>query len=264
MSRKNYADFDEAKIKKFITSDPNRYHALCLLKVRDNFAKLDYTEAYHWLYAIASPQFDKYEPWEELEKIAEGEPLESPTGYTRVDVPVEEGVEGKPTFKEVANDIINNLLEAIPGQIEDSDWWPDELRHAIENANTFLNDERYQSGALSVRQQGDAVSVLDWLLKQSDLNILIMNDGCFYYEEDKDGDQELQPEDIVKMYLKENPQSSASLQPGIVEKLREANPYHIIGIAPAYIYDKYNLWVECCDTLARIIEGEKGKEGNNE
>lgn len=38
----------------------------------------------------------------------------------------------------IAKDIIQNLLEGIPGQKEDADWLPDDLRKAIENATNFL------------------------------------------------------------------------------------------------------------------------------
>lgn len=75
-------------------------------------------------------------------------------------------------------------------------------------------------GANSSQHSGDAVVVLDWLLKQSDLDILIMNDGCFYYESDNDGDQPLKPEDIVKMYLKENPQSTPT-PPDYIEVIED-------------------------------------------
>jgi len=43
-----------------------------LLIIRDALIKKDYEEAYHQLYSIASPNFDKNcdEVWDELEKIA--------------------------------------------------------------------------------------------------------------------------------------------------------------------------------------------------
>lgn len=49
-------------------------------------------------------------------------------------------------------------------------------------------------------QEGEAVEVLSWLLEQSDLGKLTMNDGLFFYEEDKDGDQPLEAEDIFKLF----------------------------------------------------------------
>jgi hypothetical protein len=50
---------------------------------------------------------------------------------------------------------------------------------------------------------------------------------------------------MVDVYLCESP---ASLQPGIVEQLRKMNPFR----------SAYKVaWDQCCDTLARIIEGEK-------
>lgn len=43
-----------------------------ILKVRDALAENDQNEAYHWLYQIASPNFDKDsdEVWQELEALA--------------------------------------------------------------------------------------------------------------------------------------------------------------------------------------------------
>lgn len=46
-----------------------------ILKVRDAFIERDPSEAWHWLYNIASPNYDKKEPWEELEMIAGRTPL---------------------------------------------------------------------------------------------------------------------------------------------------------------------------------------------
>lgn len=40
-----------------------------ILAIRDELVKQDYQEAFHILYSIASPEFDKIEPWAELEKI---------------------------------------------------------------------------------------------------------------------------------------------------------------------------------------------------
>lgn len=39
-----------------------------ILKARDALVMHDRDEAYHQLYAIASPRFDKYFPWDEMEK----------------------------------------------------------------------------------------------------------------------------------------------------------------------------------------------------
>lgn len=41
-----------------------------ILEVRDALAKGDQEEAYHWLYSIASPGFDKTDPWADLERDA--------------------------------------------------------------------------------------------------------------------------------------------------------------------------------------------------
>lgn len=44
-------------------------------------------------------------------------------------------------------------------------------------------------------------SVLDYVLTMSDLGKITMCDGLFYWEEDKDGDQPLEAEDIIKLFL---------------------------------------------------------------
>jgi hypothetical protein len=41
-----------------------------ILKARDSFVEKDYDEVWHWLYSIASPNFDKTEPWKDLERVA--------------------------------------------------------------------------------------------------------------------------------------------------------------------------------------------------
>jgi hypothetical protein len=41
-----------------------------ILKARDAFVERDYDEVWHWLYSIASPNYDKTEPWEDLERMA--------------------------------------------------------------------------------------------------------------------------------------------------------------------------------------------------
>jgi len=46
-----------------------------ILAVRDELIKEDYQEAFHQLYSIASPGFDKYEPWAELESLSEAKPI---------------------------------------------------------------------------------------------------------------------------------------------------------------------------------------------
>lgn len=42
-----------------------------ILKARDAFVEGDYDNVWHWIYSIASPNYDKTDPWEELEKIAQ-------------------------------------------------------------------------------------------------------------------------------------------------------------------------------------------------
>ena len=51
----------------------NKAEAIKILKIKDAMIKKDYNEAWHWLYQIASPNFDKnYEDvWTDLEKLAE-------------------------------------------------------------------------------------------------------------------------------------------------------------------------------------------------
>lgn len=41
-----------------------------ILKARDSFVQKEYDEVWHWLYSIASPNYDKTEPWENLERMA--------------------------------------------------------------------------------------------------------------------------------------------------------------------------------------------------
>jgi hypothetical protein len=45
--------------------------------------------------------------------------------------------------------------------------------------------------------------ILNYLLTKSDLKEIVMVDGELYWESDKEGDQPIQPEDILKMYEKE-------------------------------------------------------------
>lgn len=41
-----------------------------LLRVRDAITAEDYSEAWHWLYSIANPEFDSVTPFAELEEVA--------------------------------------------------------------------------------------------------------------------------------------------------------------------------------------------------
>lgn len=43
--------------------------AALILQVRDALALKDYDEAYHLLYQIVSPDFNKVDPWRELEAL---------------------------------------------------------------------------------------------------------------------------------------------------------------------------------------------------
>ena len=51
----------------------DKIEAIKILKIRDAMIEKDYNEAWHWLYQIASPNFDKNceDVWTELEKLAE-------------------------------------------------------------------------------------------------------------------------------------------------------------------------------------------------
>jgi len=53
----------------------SQHDAQCILNARDSLIKGDKDDAYHWLYKIASPKFDKMseDVWSGLEKIAAGE-----------------------------------------------------------------------------------------------------------------------------------------------------------------------------------------------
>ena len=55
------------------------------------------------------------------------------TFYVRMEEP-------QPTDIEKANDIIENLLDAIPKQTNDADWWEDDLTNAVHNAKTWLSE----------------------------------------------------------------------------------------------------------------------------
>lgn len=43
-------------------------------------------------------------------------------------------------------DALQDLVESIPGQTEDADWWPDSLRAAIERANEHIQDWQNKEG----------------------------------------------------------------------------------------------------------------------
>ena len=73
--------------------------AKLLLKIRDEIAKENISEAYHALYEIASPDFDKTEPWENIERIAKAEnneetKLHQPESETSFKGTSDEGAEG--------------------------------------------------------------------------------------------------------------------------------------------------------------------------
>ena len=45
-----------------------------------------------------------------------------------------------------AKEVIEDLLEAIPKQDNDHDWWDDDLTHAVENAKKFIASESITDG----------------------------------------------------------------------------------------------------------------------
>ena len=79
-------------------------------------------------------------------------------------------------------------------------WVPDWIFELIELSKPEQQD-------MPMDKDNEVIRVLDWLLEQSDQKKIDMVDGVFYFSEDKDGDQELYGEDILKMYIKANPQS---------------------------------------------------------
>lgn len=56
-----------------------------VLKARDAFLKKDYDEVYHQLYSIADPEFEKYEPWKDLEETVKTEPTEQNNPHFHTD-----------------------------------------------------------------------------------------------------------------------------------------------------------------------------------
>lgn len=50
-----------------------------ILLIRDALVAKDYNEAFHILYSIASPNFDKHDPWEEVERIADSAKIKPKT-----------------------------------------------------------------------------------------------------------------------------------------------------------------------------------------
>ncbi len=63
------------------------------------------------------------------------------TFYVRMEEPENEP---QPTDIEKANDIIENLLDAIPKQTNDADWREDDLTNAVHNAKTWLSETSKQ------------------------------------------------------------------------------------------------------------------------
>lgn len=47
---------------------------------------------------------------------------------------------------ECCRNVLQDLVESIPNQTEDADWWPDSLRTAIEKANEYIQDWQNKEG----------------------------------------------------------------------------------------------------------------------
>lgn len=47
-----------------------------------------------------------------------------------------------PTSIEEYENVIANLIEAIPSQTNDNDWWPDSLTDAVNEANKLLENKK--------------------------------------------------------------------------------------------------------------------------
>jgi hypothetical protein len=137
---------------------------------------------------------------------------------TAVDVPVEEGVEEK------ANAYVEEKYPTVPDSADDFSF----------NMTEGFKEELYQAyiaGALSVRQQESQ----DYVLK------LLIAGGFI----------DPKKVDEAKKIVSGFPQSRSSRLPGILQKLRNSIPQFQEGATG------YDGWNECCDTLARIIEGNQ-------
>jgi hypothetical protein len=173
-------------------------------------------------------------------------PPESPTA---VDVPREEMVEEFAPFGEKPDESTEGLIKELL-----SKKWPDNQPFWDNHRKAFK--EGFTAGALSVRQQGE------WQIcpKCNGTKILhppyevrgsaIVTGAC----------------DVcsgVGMVVR--PQSTPT-PPGIIDKLRAANPYEKLNcnFQPEQQWAAQGAWKECCDTLAKLISEDKGQKKESE
>jgi hypothetical protein len=206
-------------------------------------------------------------------------PAESPTA---VDVPGEEGVERKKLEDLTDQDAIEifhltgggsaltseskifqvkqllttNKFYTEQTNLPGKSWW--KIFKFLLNQGYYW-DGSDLAGALSVRQQGDEGryrAALEKLVQR------VQN----YFDERKENPRNKNSGlskmlNYVAFAMSEArevlSQSPASLQSGIVQKLRDANPYGKLNPNST----NKDTWIKCCDTLAKLIEGDKAKEG---
>lgn len=156
-----------------------------ILKIRDAFTHSNYEEAYHVLYSIASPEFDKYKPWEELEKIA-AENL----GERYIDI--------ADCLTHIAwqNERIANLETSLQNvailantvKVESFPLLLDKIRSV---ARKNLNPSNKPT------TESDAVTFREWSDKNFDYC-----DGDLYHKWDQDGDRPLTAEQVYQQFKK--------------------------------------------------------------
>jgi hypothetical protein len=142
-----------------------------------------------------------------------GEPLESNTGYTTVNIPAEEGVEDYPTYEQAGGDKSWDKMSELERAYYN-------LRKAY-NANTVLKNalKSSRAGALSVRQQGDDIEGLKRLLRMAGCpEILIENPSILNGKKPTSRDIEWCGK-VVEKYELNIPQSPAFLPPGIAKQI---------------------------------------------
>jgi hypothetical protein len=203
-------------------------------------------------------------------------------GYTGADVPGEEGVDRKKLEDLTDQDAIEifhltgggsaltseskifqvkqllttNKFYTEQTNLPGKSWW--KIFKFLLNQGYYW-DGSDLAGALSVRQQGDEGryrAALEKLVQR------VQN----YFDERKENPRNKNSGlskmlNYVAFAMSEArevlSQSPASLQSGIVQKLRDANPYGKLNPNST----NKDTWIKCCDTLAKLIEGDKAKEG---
>jgi hypothetical protein len=217
-----------------------------------------------------------------------GEPLESNTGYTGADVPdqsleerakeyadklyfnddrryesthrherqncISDYIAGALSTRQQGGDFLKVLeenLQAIREGFAAKDWDGHPTEHAYLSVIEAYEDmiEIYKMG--SWRRQGNVKEIqrkLIWAIIEE------------WQDADDDefskNDIEADLYDWLKKIDEGNVKSPSSLQPGILQKLRDANPYDRTEQS-----NSWHCWKEACDTLGRLIEQEgKGEE----